>query len=411
MNKGVFAGAGARPIVGFGKLTYGIDYQNKDYAPVMGQKTYVTNAPADLKRIYPKITLKQHFTPFLVVDIIWTGSLWAAISATQFSTTTDFITWSSPVTLPANTGYVWRMLGYNGSQYVVIGTAIGKRSPFDTLGASVYTAYSTAGTTWTAGSTLTGFCASTGALISALLWDGTAWIASIMQHDSYQTDYGGMIRSTNGSTWTTVFSGRDVKHVSGTSSLLLATTVPGTTEIYKSTDHGVTWTRAGYASSAHPFCYVNSTWVVSTRNGRLMSSANGTSWTGTFNLAAGDDDNILACANSPVMSLGSYWLRAFVNISARSGYDDVPCQGENLLSVSAGLDQVPVVYDFYEVPMILNGVYAANSRAFMYTKYSADDEFMTAPFIGEVIIDPSTMQVPLITWDLLTANNLYVKVR
>ena len=411
MNKGVYSGAGSKPVVGFGKTTYGIDYQNKDYVPVLGQKTYVANAPADLKKAFPKITLRQWFTPFIVVDIIWTGTVWAAIGKTQFSTTTDFVTWTTPVTLPANTGYSWCKLGYNGSQYVVIGVTKNKTSPFIAVGTNIYTAYSSTGATWSAGTTLSGYCASSGAFVSNLIWDGTAWVASIMQRDPNQTDFGGLIRSTNGSTWATVsnYNGFDMRYVSGNSSMLVAVMAPTYTAI-KSTDHGATWSLYGYVVQPHPFSYTGGQWVVSRPNGKLVTSANGTTWTGVCNPGNVDDNSMQACVFSPVVAFGNYWLRAYATFQGTNSYGDTNTYGYNLLSVNSSPDLVPVVYEFEDIPLILNGVYAANNRAFMYSRGCDDDDGFTNPFIAEVIIDPNFMQVPAINWGN-HATNLYMKVK
>lgn len=172
MNRGLHAGLAAPDHeVGLGGIVAGwID--DPRFEAMNGPIKIVPAPTAALGQRYPKITVTKSTAPCTIISMVWTGTEFAAIGATAyntlnayvFTTTTDGVTWTAPVTLP--TAH-WRKLGWNGTNYSIIGV-----NSALTIAVSSYS--STGGATW---DTTTNIQTTGNLDFSDIVWDGTRFVA------------------------------------------------------------------------------------------------------------------------------------------------------------------------------------------------------------------------------------------
>jgi hypothetical protein len=384
MNVGGFPGAHSNGFSKeFGKLVRAIDYQNSDYVRLIADDIRVP-APEAYRKQFPALNYKTIPAPFGVNWILWTGSLYAAISDSHFSTSTDLVTWTTPVALPAIASTSrWVKLGYNGSQFVIAS----EDNSYSAPSGNVYTAYSTTGASWTAGTTITGL--GSGFSISPIYWDGVVWVFSGVGGGNQN----GIIRSTNGSTWAIV---------AGTENTTFTSLAVGPTKMIAkladfsngtlvSTNNGATWAR-----SALPFfsiSYDNGKFIIATDN-TVITSADSITWENCFALG---DVNYVTSVNY-LIDAGNY-------------YAGVSRANNTLFLWRKGLRYGSAVYELFNNPGVsISHVMYANGMLIMFggeASYSGQQLPVQAKIIVAAI-DDSLMQIPR---NRVLNPNVYMKVK
>lgn len=279
MNEGLNSGASRKSKRHVGVIETSLEEANADYI----RYNQVTNQDVGLSRRFPLLTMVNRVTPFYVRDIIWTGSIWVAISPTHSSTSTDLINWTVPVSLPANgTVNQWAVLSWNGSMLVAV-----SEGRYDTMLSSdgwIYTAYSTdSGATWSSGTSFNLSSIPAAFPTTRPVWTGSAWLFMT----SFVT---GIFRSTDGINWTrndtSIFDTAGAAYIAP-----LATNGSGTVIaqsispiLYRSTDHGLTWNRLVIAGGLLSYDSASSKFVLISTDGLGVStSSDGLTWTEASN--------------------------------------------------------------------------------------------------------------------------------
>lgn len=396
MNEGLF-GFHKRDKRHLGSVIAGVDVRDPDYAN-LSNCPVIENASPQLKRRFPKLTFTEYTTPFYVRSIVWAGTKWVAIGHTQSSTSTDLVTWTTPVNLPAKgSGNTWAQIGWNGSQLVVVS------EPYPVLGSTTtYTGYSSdVGASWSSGSTIT--LASNGQPTNKIAWTGSAWLFTIRTET-------GVFRSTDGINWSKVnaaqFGPQAFGVITNGSGTAFLTTQNADPMCAYSTDHGATWSfRRGpgmtmvYDPYISKFVMQNS---YASINPGISTSSDGLTWSVSAPLAS--SSFVPTIEAGKLAATSSYYVHLIGSntvIYLRSKHpDDVH------MAASGPYDTSLLFKTYYQ------GVIHENNTTVFFPNIV--ENFNLAPEtynIGVLTINPEICAIPFASEGSEPASTLYIKQR
>ena len=367
-----------------GKALRGLGLKDTSKAPKVTGSSLgspgIGHMSSELSRRIPEVSIVDRAVPLTpyVKDLVWTGAVWAAISATQFSTSADLITWTAPVTLPnIGSANVWSSMSWNGSQFVAVSASVP-----DFGDGFIYTAYSSTGASWSLGTSFNiGGVFATNLMALKPVWTGAAWLFTGI-------GFTGVVRSTDGINWSRLLttsltygdsSGNLVSNGSGIAVLSLPIVTMGA---MWTNDHGVTWTMIRLSTGFMSYDPIRAKFIAFQQGSNHMALS----------------DDALTWSRCPATDTGS-----IASIASINNYYVYVVDVNKPIVISKHDDDIgflnpnPAYINFtsslYTANMYYQAV-AGDNKVVLITGFGTPgySSFVPTAYVGEVIINPSEVQ-------------------